>query len=212
MTLAVTHLATPQTAWFYWLLGSVGGILPDIDAPHSIPARLFFTTIAIVLAASVTLHQSSHLAPPYLFLLGSLIFFSVAYGLAKLFAKFTVHRGNFHSLLAALLFGLLTTVLAYRFLEVKERIAWWAGTFVTGGYFLHLLLDEWYSVDFMNRRIKASFGSALKLFSLRHQTSTLLLILITISVFLLTPNVNKVVKTLLHEHTYQTLKKKFSFY
>ncbi len=35
---------------------------------------------------------------------------------------------------------------------------------VTIGYIVHLVLDEIYSVDLKNRKIKKSFGTALKLF------------------------------------------------
>jgi hypothetical protein len=36
------------------------------------------------------------------------------------------------------------------------------------GYLTHLILDEIYSVDVMDTRVKASFGTALKLFDHRH--------------------------------------------
>lgn len=208
MVLFMTHLASLKISLLYWMLGSLGGILPDIDAPQSIPARLFFTVMALLATA-----MGVYLLPPMawivLFLLGVLIFLSTFYGLSQCFSTLSVHRGNFHSFLAAFLFGLVTTVLTHRFFHVGELIAWFSGIFVTGGYLLHLLLDELYSVDFMNRKLKTSFGSALKLFSIRHKTSTFLFVLMTIAVFLFTPRVEKVVKIFLHEHTYQTLKMKF---
>ena len=208
MALFVTHLAPLNLSLLYWMLGSLGGILPDIDAPRSIPARLFFTTTALLTATMVVkaFHSTSLLLT---LILGLITFFSVFFGLSKGFSHLSVHRGNFHSLLAALLFGLVTTVLMYRFFGAREVVAWFSGFFVTGGYFLHLVLDELYSVDVMNRKFKTSFGSALKLLSIRHKTSTFLFLLITIGVLGSAPRIEKVVKIFLHEHTYQTLKMKF---
>jgi len=50
-----------------------------------------------------------------------------------------------------------------------------AASFVSGGYLLHLLLDEIYSVNFMGSTLKKSFGSALTLFTRSSWLSYLLL-------------------------------------
>ena len=41
------------------------------------------------------------------------------------------------------------------------------------GYITHLVLDEMYSVDVMDTRIKASFGTALKIFDRRYPAASL---------------------------------------
>jgi hypothetical protein len=47
-------------------------------------------------------------------------------------------------------------------------VAWLAGGFMFVGYLVHLTLDEMYSVDVMDTRIKASFGTAMKLWDGKH--------------------------------------------
>lgn len=204
--LLIIDLATPKTALFYTLLGTLGGILPDLDSPHSIPAQLFFTLSGILVASVLTITQSSQLSQVELLLLGGVTYFSVSYGLSKLVAKLTIHRGNFHSILAAFWFGLATTACSYQLFEIRELVAWLAGAFITFGYLVHLLLDEIYSVDLTNRKLKNSFGSALKLASWRYKMSTSLLLLATVATFLFTPSTDKVAKILCNPHTYQQLK------
>ena len=55
------------------------------------------------------------------------------------------------------------------------------------GYLTHLTLDEIYSVDVMDTRIKASFGTALKLVDTKHWGHTSAMAAATVLVFLLTP-------------------------
>ena len=55
------------------------------------------------------------------------------------------------------------------------------------GFLTHLILDEIYSVDVMDTRIKASFGTALKLFDYRHLGHSAAMAAATVLVFLVTP-------------------------
>ncbi len=194
----ITDLATPKTAFFYGLLGSFGGILPDIDSPRSVPAQLLFNVLGILFATLVIMNDSFFGIIHYSWLVGGLIYVFTYYGLSKLMAKFTVHRGNFHSVLAAIWFGLATTAGVYHLLAARELVAWTAGAYVMLGYLIHLGLDEVYSIDFRNRKLKHSLGSALKIVSLRHQKSSIFLMLATIGMFLLTPEVSSVIKFLWH--------------
>lgn len=190
--LFATELATAKAVFFYWLLGTIGGILPDIDAPHSIPAKLLFTVSGIVLASLLVVSQLNQFFWVELIVLWIITFIGCRYGLLKLFARLTCHRGQFHSILAALLFGLSITVMAYQSLAVHAQIAWFAGGFVFIGYLVHLLLDEIYSIDITQQRLKKSFGSAFKLANTRHKFSTLLLILANIFLLLWTPSLDKI--------------------
>jgi hypothetical protein len=56
------------------------------------------------------------------------------------------------------------------------------------GYLTHLTLDELYSVDVMDTRIKASFGTALKLIDLKHPGQTGVMVAAAIGAFLLAPS------------------------
>jgi hypothetical protein len=69
----------------------------------------------------------------------------------------------------------------------NEGVAWLAGGFLTIGYLTHLILDELYSVDVMDTRLKASFGTALKLIDPRHPGATAAMAVATVIAFLLAP-------------------------
>jgi hypothetical protein len=56
-----------------------------------------------------------------------------------------------------------------------------------GGYLTHLILDEIYSVDVMDTRVKASFGTALKLFDYRHLGHSAVMAAAVALVFMATP-------------------------
>lgn len=146
-------------------LGVFSGILPDIDSDHSVPTRLVFNMISFGVAIGSLFALQGEVNLLYLLgisLLGALF---VRYVVYIIFAGITEHRGLFHSLPAALLFGLSTVSIGIHLLAWPLRFAWLAASFVTGGYLLHLLLDEIYSVNFMGSTFKKSFGSALTLFT-----------------------------------------------
>jgi membrane-bound metal-dependent hydrolase YbcI (DUF457 family) len=75
-----------------------------------------------------------------------------------LFQRMTVHRGIFHSIPAILIFTELVYLYMFR-LPFDQRLVVTAAGFA--GIFSHLLLDEIYSVDLENKRLKRSFGTAL---------------------------------------------------
>ena len=200
-------VATPKDVWLYFALGTLGGILPDIDANHSIPGRMLFSFFALV-AAFLTLFSRAG-AGGYsiaeLSILWAVTYVVVRYVIFQLFARLSVHRGVFHSLLAAAFFGFLTTSLAYHLFRLSTLGAWMTGLFVSVGYVIHLVLDEVYSVDLTGARIKRSFGTALKLSS-SHMKATALLVLATILVFFMTPSAERFVHTVLSFDTYKSIK------
>lgn len=81
------------------------------------------------------------------------------YILGYLLAKFTVHRGLWHSIPAAVLCSEITYLLFFD-LPVKVRLLY--ALSVLGGFISHLLLDEMYSVKVLALDTKRSFGTALK--------------------------------------------------
>lgn len=60
--------------------------------------------------------------------------------------------------------GVFTAIAYYHIFRRPDGVAWLAGAFTFIGYLVHLALDEIYSVDIGDRRVKASFGSAMKLY------------------------------------------------
>jgi hypothetical protein len=201
----VAGVATPKDVWLYFAMGTVGGILPDIDADHSIPGRMFFSFFALVVAFLTLFSRAGVYSIVELSILWVVTYVVVRYVIFKLFARFSVHRGVFHSLLAAIFFGFLTTSLTYHLFRLSALGAWMSGLFVSVGYVIHLVLDEIYSVDLTGARVKRSFGTALKLIS-ADVTATTCLVLATILVFVTTPSAEKFVHTVLNFDTYKSIK------
>lgn len=152
-----------QAPWFVFL-GIVGGMLPDIDADNSKPTRLLFTLLGLMSASGTLQAVKDHAVSDQALLFAAVAYLLVRYALFALFNGFTEHRGVFHSLLAALFFALLITCISYYFLHWQVVSAWLNGVFLAIGFIVHLLLDELYSVNLSNARMKKSFGTALKLF------------------------------------------------
>jgi len=142
--------------------GTTGGILPDIDLKYSYPSKIVFTTLGILIAMLWVFATNANLSMVELWVFGLLLFLIIRFPLWAIFHRFTVHRGSLHSIAAAVMFGMLSVALASRVFGRADQVAWLIGLFVFIGTVFHLLLDEIYSVDFVGRRIKRSFGSALK--------------------------------------------------
>ena len=201
----VAGVAAPKDVWLYFAMGTLGGILPDIDADHSIPGRMFFSFFALVVAFLTLFSRAGVYSIVELSLLWVVTYVVVRHVIFKLFARFSVHRGVFHSLLAAIFFGFLTTSLTYHLFRLSALGAWMSGLFVSVGYVIHLVLDEIYSVDLTGARVKRSFGTALKLIS-THVTATTCLVLATMLVFFTTPSAEQFVHTVLNFGTYKSIK------
>ena len=185
---ANVHLiANADMPWLIFL-GTLGGMLPDIDASNSRPVKLLFNVLALMGVAAV-LHTFKDSYAPYSLLLivaGTYLF--IRYVVFALFNGLTVHRGVFHSVLAALFFALLMTCISYHFLHWDILHAWLNGIFIAVGFIVHLLLDELYSVDLSNSRMKNSFGTALKLFSYNNMAASALMTLCTMMLFWMAPS------------------------
>ncbi len=146
-------------------LGTVAGVLPDVDSDHSISVRMVFGLLGFAMAAAIVFLFLDR--QPLGWLLGWAVLAAVfmRHVVYPAFARLTVHRGLFHSVPAALLCGLGTASLALGVLHWSYMLSWLAAAFVSGGYLLHLVLDEIYSVNLAGHRLKASFGSALTVFN-----------------------------------------------
>ena len=150
-----------------FVVGTAASLLPDIDADDSKPVRGLFNLAGIVTGFLVAFALADRTALLEQVLVWIGVAFLVAFPLRWAFARMTVHRGIWHSLLMALVVALASTLVADVFLVLDAVAAWLTGGFVLIGYLTHLVLDEFASVDLLDRRIKRSFGSALKPFSVR---------------------------------------------
>jgi membrane-bound metal-dependent hydrolase YbcI (DUF457 family) len=198
-------VAAPRDVGLYFVMGTLGGILPDIDADHSVPGRMMFSFFALAIAFLTLFSRAGMYSIVELSILWAVTYVVVRYVIFLMFARLSVHRGVFHSLLAAAFFGFLTTSLAYHLFRLSTLGAWMTGLFVSVGYVIHLVLDEVYSVDLTGAHVKRSFGTALKLISSNVKT-TGLLVLATMLVFYTTPSADRFVRTVLNFDTYKSIK------
>jgi len=186
-------IATADMPWLVFL-GTLGGLLPDIDASNSRPVKLLFNVLALMgVAAALHAFKDGYAPYPLLLIVAGTYLF-IRYGMFALFNALTVHRGVFHSVLAALFFALLMTCISYHFLHWDVLHAWLNGIFIAVGFIVHLLLDELYSVDLSNSRMKNSFATALKLFSYNNMTASALLTICTMMLYWMAPSPVPLVK------------------
>jgi len=171
LTLAADVIA-PENLVAVTMAGVLGSVLPDIDLKDSRPSRAMFAGLAIFFSFAVLFTSATQfsIAELWLLWLGTLL--CIRYGLHAIFHRLAVHRGIWHSLAAAVFSAVATAIVFKNLLGRPDGVAWLAGGFLFVGYLVHLSLDEIYSVDVMDVRIKSSFGTALKLVDTRHPTAT----------------------------------------
>ena len=186
LTLAADVVA-PENLIAVTVAGILGSVLPDIDLKESRPSRAMFSGLAAFFSFSAMLLCVGHLSIAELWVLAVGIFLFVRFGAHAVFHRMSYHRGIYHSLLAAVFFAILTAVVYKSVLGRHEGVAWLAAAFMLVGYLVHLTLDEIYSVDVMDTRIKASFGTALKPWDFKHPGHSAAMAVATVIVLLLTP-------------------------
>ncbi len=167
LTLAADVIA-PENLIPVTLAGVLGSVLPDIDLKDSRPSRALFAGLGIFFSFAVLFSAAGRysIAELWILWLGTLV--GVRYGLHAVFHNLATHRGIWHSILAGLFCAAATALVFSSILGRHAGVAWLAGGFMLVGYLVHLILDEIYSVDVMDRRVKSSFGTALKLFDRRY--------------------------------------------
>ncbi|HHO54610.1 MAG TPA: hypothetical protein ENK18_27980 [Deltaproteobacteria bacterium] len=166
---------------------ALGGIMPDVDSERSEAITLVFNLLGISVAVPVAVVAMGPLG--LLAGLGVLVaaFATVRFVLIVPFRSMTVHRGRFHSIPTGLLMCCGVATLAARGLDMGPLQAWIYGALFGAGFLTHLILDEMYSVDLANCRIKRSMGSALKLFDRDEVLPYLGLYLLLLAGFALAP-------------------------
>lgn len=203
--MAMVQAGSEEQVLGYFALGVVGGLLPDIDSDTSIPIRVAFNVLSVIAAFVVVFHFSARLSLLELMILGGGTFVLIRYGVFSVFTGYTVHRGLIHTIPAAAIAGMITVLLAYRVFGFPVLSAWTAGSFVTLGFLVHLLLDELYSVDLMGMHLKQSFGTALSLGSWADPIGTATLYCAVVVLYLWCPSASGFWHTLTNHMTYHVL-------
>ncbi|MEZ5851886.1 MAG: metal-dependent hydrolase [Hyphomicrobiaceae bacterium] len=186
LTLAA-DIVSPENVIAVTLAGVLGSVLPDIDLKDSRPSRAMFSGLAFFFAfvSLFLLVDQFSIAELWLIALG--VFLIVRYLVFAIFHRMSYHRGIYHSILAAVFFAFVTAAIYKYLLKRPDGVAWLAATFMFIGYLVHLTLDEIYSVDVMDTRLKASFGTALKLFDGRHPGHSIAMAIAVAAAFMVTP-------------------------
>lgn len=144
-------------------LCSVSGMLPDLDSDSGRPLREATTLgAAVVPMLMVERFQRMDLNHESMVLAAACVYILIRFFLAEIFRRYTVHRGMWHSVPAALIAGMV----AFLIMSSEDiRLRMFKTLAVVLGFLSHLILDEIWSVDYRRGKysFKNSFGTALKL-------------------------------------------------
>jgi len=184
-TLLSMEVVSPEEAVIAFFLGTLGGLLPDVDSAHSTSIKVGFNVLSVLMTIMVIFVKTSVYSLIEMFIVAGLVFVAIRYALLDLFRKISKHRGMFHSIPVALIWGIVISILMHFSFGLNSLVSWVYGFMVTVGYFVHLILDESYSVDLGNRRMKKSFGTAFKLGKFKKMKDIIHTVIIYLSIPLL---------------------------
>ena len=144
-------------------LCAVSGMLPDLDSDSGVPLRetsMFVAAVAPMLM--IDRFRDLGLTHEAMALAAMLVYVAIRFVAVEFFKRYTVHRGMWHSIPAALSAGLL----AYLVMPcASEPVRVYKSLAVVLGFMVHLFMDELWSIDIRRGfRLKKSFGTAMKFF------------------------------------------------
>ena len=179
------EVVTPSQAVIAFSIGTLGGLMPDVDSANSKAIRVGFNVVSLLLTIMVVFVKSSVYSIVEMLAVSGVVFYILRYGMIDVFRKVSKHRGMFHSIPVALIFGVSVAIMMHLFFGLNALISWIYGLMTTFGYLVHLTLDEVYSVDLGNRRVKKSLGTALKFYRIKNQSDKIQNVIIYGSLFAL---------------------------
>jgi len=201
-TLLSMEVVSPEQAVIAFAIGILGGLLPDVDSSRSTSIKVGFNVLSLLMTIMIIFVKSSTYSLVEMLIVASLVFMGIRYALLEFFRKISKHRGMFHSIPVAIIWGIVIAIVSQWFFDLNSLVSWVYGFMITFGYFVHLILDEIYSVDLGNRRMKKSSGTALKfgMFKNRQQQiQTVIIYLLIPLLFSVAPN-TELIKTALFSH------------
>jgi hypothetical protein len=204
--LFASGIASPQEVLLYVILGVVGGLLPDIDSDTSLTVRLLFTFVATLISFLIMFKQRVDNTVMELFIIWAASFIFIKFFIFSLFTKLTVHRGMLHSIPAAVAFGFTATIVLNRVFHFNDFVSWMGGAFIFGGAILHLILDELYSFNFLNFKVKKSLGTAFKFGSIENIKATIAIYMLIAVLFVAMPSHTRFFSVIFTPQTYADLK------
>ena len=186
-TLLSMEVVTPEQAVIAFGLGTLGGLLPDVDSAHSTSIKVGFNVLSLLMTIMLIFVKSSTYSLIEMTIVASLVFVGIRYAFLEFFRKISKHRGMFHTVPVAVIWGIVVASMCQWFFDLNSLVSWVYGFMITWGYLVHLILDETYSVDLGNRRMKKSSGTAFKfgMFKNKNQKIQTALIYLAIPLLLL---------------------------
>jgi hypothetical protein len=145
-------------------LCGVAGMMPDLDSGPGRPLResmAFAAAVVPMMCVDRFKNPPLNMSLESIILAGGAMYLLIRFGLAALLRRYTVHRGMFHSIPAALIAGEVTFL---AFGSERLDLRFFVAGAVVVGFMSHLILDEIWSIDFHRGlpRLKSSFGTAIK--------------------------------------------------
>jgi len=201
-TLLSMEVVTPEQAVIAFSIGTLGGLLPDVDSSRSTSIKVGFNVLSLLMTIMIIFVKSSSYSLIEMLIVASLVFGGIRYAFLEFFRKISKHRGMFHSIPVAIIWGIVIAIMCQWFFDLNSLVSWVYGVMIILGYFVHLILDEIYSVDLGNRRMKKSSGTALKfgMFKNRQQQiHTAVLYAVIPLLFMIAPN-TEMIQTALFSH------------
>lgn len=101
-------------------LGTIGGLLPDLDSDNSTPIKLGFNITSFIFAFGLVMHWRSELSLLSLIVLWLAGYCFMRYTVFAVFTNMTVHRGVIHSVPYMAILGLGLTCLSYYVLQLPR--------------------------------------------------------------------------------------------
>lgn len=143
-------------------LCGVSGMLPDLDSNSGIPIREATGFAAGIVPMLLVDRLRLFLPHDGVVLVAACLYFFIRFVGASLLGRFSVHRGMFHSVPAALIFAGIAFLICG---PADDHIRYFKAGAVFFGFMSHLFLDEIYSIEWKGGgwRVKKSFGTAIKL-------------------------------------------------
>jgi len=204
-TLLSMEVIEPTQAVMAFALGTFGGLMPDIDSDHSKSIGIGFTVISLLITILAVFVKSSTYSVVEMIVLACVVFIGIRYGFIDMFRKVSKHRGMFHTIPVAMIWGVSTAIIMHLFFGLDVLVSWIYGFMVTWGYLIHLILDEIYSVDLNNRRMKRSLGTAFKIGMFKNKQQkihTAIIYGVLIVLFTLSPDTSLVQKAIFSQEAW----------
>lgn len=188
LTALQQHQLQPVEAVAVVAAGGVGGVIPDLDSSTGKPLKILFQILSIIIPIALYPHIKPGIGRE---LSSMLIFFIIAFSIIyyiiyPMIKKITSHRGIMHSIPFAVLCGelgyLVISSNTYLLPSISKLMPFYFGTAVFIGCFIHLVLDEYYSLSFEGLMPKTNnfTGKALSLFKDKSPRITLVVYILMI--------------------------------